>query len=110
MMRRSTSFAPLHLLKLVRSLPQFAKLFWRLFRDRRVPLRAKAIVVGAVCYLVLPIDLVPDILPFFGFGTRAGAVGECGSAQITARSVSILKGVTCDVSSDLDGHQRYDFY
>ena len=67
MMRRSTSFAPLHLLKLVRSLPQFAKLFWRLFRDRRVPLRAKAIVVGAVCYLVLPIDLVPDILPFFGF-------------------------------------------
>ncbi len=65
-MRRFASFLPLQLLKLVRNLPQFAKLFWRLFRDRRVPLRAKALVVGAVCYLLLPIDLIPDILPFFG--------------------------------------------
>jgi uncharacterized membrane protein YkvA (DUF1232 family) len=29
-------------------------------------MRAKALVVGAVCYLLLPIDLIPDILPFFG--------------------------------------------
>ncbi len=65
-MRRSASLSPFRLLKLVRNLPQFAKVFWRLFRDRRVPMRAKALVVGAVCYLLLPIDLIPDILPFFG--------------------------------------------
>ena len=58
--------SPLHILKLVRHLPRFAKLFWRLFRDRRVPLRAKAVLVGAVVYLLLPLDLLPDILPFVG--------------------------------------------
>ena len=65
-MRRSASLSPFQLLKLVRDMPQLAKVFWRLFQDRRVPMRAKALVVGAVCYLLLPIDLIPDILPFFG--------------------------------------------
>lgn len=60
------SLSPLHILKLVRHLPQFAKLFWRLFRDRRVPLRAKAILVAALVYMLLPMDLLPDILPFVG--------------------------------------------
>ena len=53
-------------LKMVRHLPRFAKLFWRLFRDRRVPFRAKAVLGGAIFYLVLPTDLLPDILPFVG--------------------------------------------
>ncbi len=60
------SLPPLHVLKLVRHLPRFAKLFWRLFRDRRVPLRAKAVLVGALGYLLLPMDFLPDILPFVG--------------------------------------------
>jgi len=35
-------------LRLLWHLPNFAKLYWRLFTDRRVPLRAKAVLVTAM--------------------------------------------------------------
>jgi uncharacterized membrane protein YkvA (DUF1232 family) len=40
-------------------LPQFASLYWRLFRDRRVSRLAKAWLVLTFIYLVSPIDLLP---------------------------------------------------
>jgi uncharacterized membrane protein YkvA (DUF1232 family) len=39
---------------------------WGLARDRRVSIVDKALVVGAALYFVMPLDLVPDFLPFFG--------------------------------------------
>jgi len=41
-------------------LPSIARLYWRLFRDVRVGLWPKAILVAGVAYVVSPIDLVPD--------------------------------------------------
>ena len=38
----------------------------RLMFDGRVPLGAKLLLVGAVAYLLSPIDLVPDFLPIRG--------------------------------------------
>lgn len=38
------------------------KLFWRLFKDRRVPLWVKAIPFISLVYLVVPTDLLPDVL------------------------------------------------
>ena len=38
----------------------------RLMFDKRVPLGVKLFVVGAVGYLLSPIDLVPDFLPIRG--------------------------------------------
>ena len=38
----------------------------RLMFDRRVPLGVKLLLVGAVAYLLSPIDLVPDFLPIRG--------------------------------------------
>ena len=53
--------------RLVWHLPNFAKLYWRLFKDRRVPLRAKAVLVAAVLYVLDPVDLLPELLfPFIG--------------------------------------------
>ncbi len=43
-----------------------AKLAWRLFRDRSVPVWTKVIPVAALLYVVLPGDLVPDVLPGLG--------------------------------------------
>ncbi|MBZ0282738.1 MAG: DUF1232 domain-containing protein [Anaerolineae bacterium] len=37
-------------------------LTWRLLRDSRVPLWAKAIPVAAVVYVLSPIDLIPDFI------------------------------------------------
>lgn len=36
--------------------------------DRRTPGAAKWIAAGALLYALSPVDLVPDITPFFGWG------------------------------------------
>ena len=46
-------------LQIFAHLPQFARLYWLLFRDRRVPSLAKAWLVLVFLYVVSPIDLVP---------------------------------------------------
>jgi uncharacterized membrane protein YkvA (DUF1232 family) len=38
------------------------KLFWRLFKDRRVPLWVKAIPFISLVYLLVPADLLPDFI------------------------------------------------
>ena len=35
--------------------------------DRATPVRAKSILIGALAYFILPIDLVPDMLLGLGF-------------------------------------------
>lgn len=48
--------------------PTFLKLCYRLFTDRRVPFRAKSIVIAAVLYVITPLDLIPDwAAPFFSY-------------------------------------------
>jgi len=51
---------------LVRHLPNFIRLVWRLAVDPRVPLLPKAILAGAVLYMVSPYDVLADIIPFAG--------------------------------------------
>ena len=46
---------------------QNGRLAWRLFRDRRVPSLLKLVVPGVMgAYLLMPIDLVPDLVPILG--------------------------------------------
>lgn len=42
------------------------RLTWRLLRDRRVPLWAKLVPLGALLYVLLPYDILPDVLPGLG--------------------------------------------
>jgi uncharacterized membrane protein YkvA (DUF1232 family) len=66
-MRAPQSMPTLQLLRLLWHLPNFAKLYWRLFTDRRVPLHAKAVLLAGVLYILSPIDLIPFLLfPVFG--------------------------------------------
>ena len=61
------SLSTWQLIRLVWHLPNFGRLYWRLFKDRRVSLRAKLVLIGAVLYLLDPFDFLPDFLfPFFG--------------------------------------------
>ncbi len=50
----------------MRQLPAYIRLLGGLLVDKRVKLMDKAIVAGAVLYIVSPIDLIPDFIPFFG--------------------------------------------
>ncbi len=43
-------------------------------QDRDTPTWAKGVIVGALGYLVLPTDLVPDIIPGIGYGDDWGAL------------------------------------
>jgi len=67
------------LLKFIYHLPNFIRLFWRLFQDERVPIYKKAVpilfavfsaalaAVIATIYFISPIDIIPDwLLPFWG--------------------------------------------
>jgi uncharacterized membrane protein YkvA (DUF1232 family) len=47
-------------------IPDCAILVKRLLGDRRVPRRAKLVLVALVAYLVMPFDLVPDFIPVAG--------------------------------------------
>ena len=42
------------------------RLAFRIAGDRRVPFAARAVPVGLVLYLALPIDIIPDFIPIVG--------------------------------------------
>lgn len=50
----------------IAELPRFLKLLWGLVRDSRVDMIDKLLVAGAIAYIVAPIDLIPDFIPFLG--------------------------------------------
>ena len=39
-----------------------------------VPIKVKATIYGALGYLILPFDLVPDVIPVVGYGDDAAAL------------------------------------
>ncbi len=47
-------------------IPNFLKMLFRLFKDARVPTAEKAFLIGAIAYVISPIDLIPDVIPFIG--------------------------------------------
>ena len=60
--------------------PNFVRLYWRLFRDRRVALLPKVILVAGLAFLVSPEDLLPEVL---------GPLGLLGDGVILA---AVLRG------------------
>ncbi|HMV99344.1 MAG TPA: YkvA family protein [Acidobacteriota bacterium] len=50
----------------LRFLPNLVKLAYRLIRDSRVSSRDKIILAGTILYVITPLDLIPDIIPFVG--------------------------------------------
>jgi uncharacterized membrane protein YkvA (DUF1232 family) len=43
-------------------------------QDKDTPTWAKGVIVGALGYLVLPMDLIPDVIPGVGYGDDWGAL------------------------------------
>ena len=50
----------------MKELPNFLRLLGGLMADRRVSTTDKLLVAGAFGYILLPMDLVPDFIPFLG--------------------------------------------
>src|ERR1700754_4076034 len=46
--------------------PNLMKLLYDLLRDPRVSQADKAILAGVIMYVIVPIDVIPDFVPFVG--------------------------------------------
>jgi uncharacterized membrane protein YkvA (DUF1232 family) len=47
-------------------IPNLVLLCARLMTDSRVPATEKALVAGALIYAIIPLDFIPDMIPFVG--------------------------------------------
>jgi uncharacterized membrane protein YkvA (DUF1232 family) len=64
--RRPRTGAKRTVLATIRQIPAYLRLLAGLLVDRRVSIVDKLIVAGAIAYIVAPVDLIPDYLPFIG--------------------------------------------
>jgi uncharacterized membrane protein YkvA (DUF1232 family) len=51
---------------LIARVPRYLSLLFGLLRDSRVALIDRALVIGALVYLVSPLDVLPDVIPILG--------------------------------------------
>lgn len=70
-----------------------ALLLYYVLTSRDVPVRYKGIIIGALGYLILPIDLIPDFIPVAGFTDDLAAlltalkmVSDCVDAEIERKA------------------------
>ena len=66
-------------------IPNLLVLSGRLMVDGRVPTRERLLVAGAIVYAILPLDFIPDMLPF---------VGQIDDAYLISMSLLRLMTVT----------------
>jgi uncharacterized membrane protein YkvA (DUF1232 family) len=50
----------------ISELPNFLRLLYGLITDNRVAAVDKLVVAGAIAYILLPVDIMPDFIPFLG--------------------------------------------
>jgi len=63
---RTRADAKRTLLDTIRQIPSYLRLLGGLLLDRRVSTLDKALVAAAIAYVISPIDLIPDFIPFLG--------------------------------------------
>ncbi len=64
--RREKSELKTRLKSFLMFLPNLLVLLGRLVKDARVPTAEKALLLGAVIYVISPLDFIPDVFPFIG--------------------------------------------
>ncbi len=65
-MNLSSSSRYLRMARMVVKLPTYARMVWGLVRDPRTPIGLKGMLLAALAYVVMPVDLIPDVIPILG--------------------------------------------
>ncbi|MFT4638304.1 MAG: uncharacterized membrane protein YkvA (DUF1232 family) [Verrucomicrobiales bacterium] len=74
-------------------------------QDDRTPTWAKTTIVGALGYLILPVDAIPDIIPVVGFSDDLGALAAA-SATVAAHIIPEHKVKAADQVETLFGKKK----
>ncbi|MGP1437649.1 MAG: YkvA family protein [Treponema sp.] len=60
---------------------------WQMIKDPNAAWSSKALGIGALLYLVSPVDAIPDFVPFLGLTDDVGVI----TAVVTSLSVALSK-------------------
>ena len=70
----------------------YVLLLFYVLKDENTPRKHKMIIIGALGYFILPVDLIPDFIPVAGFTDDAAALLAC------------LKTVSDNVTPEIKAH------
>jgi len=65
-LKLSSSTRYVGLARIIVKLPTYARIVWGLMRDPRTPIGLKGMLAAALAYVVMPVDLIPDVVPIVG--------------------------------------------
>ncbi len=65
-MKLSSTSRYLRMGRMVMKLPTYARVVWGIVRDPRTPVGLKGLLLAALAYVVMPVDLIPDAIPIIG--------------------------------------------
>lgn len=71
-----------------------ALLLYYVLISRDVSVKDKGLIIGALGYLILPLDLIPDFIPVAGFADDAAALA------------AVLKMVASNVTPEIEAHAK----
>ena len=82
-------------------------LLYYAFESQNTPKKAKAIIIGALGYLILPVDVVTDLLPVIGFVDDLGVLAYA-LAQVALSIDDQVKQKAREKLKDLFGEAILD--
>lgn len=55
----------------------YVLLLYYVLMDENTPFQQKMLIIGALGYFILPVDIIPDFIPAAGFADDAAAIVAC---------------------------------
>ena len=108
-MKLSSSTRYFRMARLVIKLPTYARLVWGIMRDPRTPMGLKGMLAAALAYVVLPVDLIPDVIPILGQADDLTVLLlvldlfiQNAPAEVRAEHTARAKDGTADLDRDLE--------